>query len=62
MRQLTPRRQYLGVSLEEDAQCRYFVAGSVLVFLLAGLVERGYVTRVWKRTSGLGRGRVYRRN
>ena len=29
------------------------------VFLLAGLVERGYLTRVWSRTSRLARGRRY---
>ena len=32
----------------------------VAIFLLAGLVERGYLTRVWGRTSRLARGRRYR--
>jgi hypothetical protein len=36
------------------------VAAAALFFALAGLVERGYVTRVWQRSSRLGRGRRYR--
>jgi hypothetical protein len=32
---------------------------AVAFVLLAGLVERGYVTRVWQRSSRLGRGRRY---
>jgi hypothetical protein len=36
------------------------IAAAVLFILLAGLVERGYLTRVWQRSSRLGRGRRYR--
>ena len=36
------------------------IAFVVAIFLLAGLVERGYLTRVWGRTSRLARGRRYR--
>jgi hypothetical protein len=36
------------------------VAVAVLFVLLAGLVEQGYLTRVWQRSSRLGRGRRYR--
>jgi hypothetical protein len=35
------------------------IAVAVLFVALAGLVERGYVTRVWQRSSRLGRGRRY---
>jgi hypothetical protein len=36
------------------------IAVAVLFVLLAGLVERGYLARVWQRSSRLGRGRRYR--
>jgi hypothetical protein len=36
------------------------VAAALLLILLAGLVERGYLNRVWQRSSRLGRGRRYR--
>jgi len=32
----------------------------IVAMLLAGLVERGYLGHVWKWTSRMGRGRVYR--
>jgi hypothetical protein len=31
----------------------------VALLLLAGLVERGYLSRAWRRTSRLGRGRRF---
>ena len=37
------------------------VVATLAVFLLAGLVERGYLTRVWGRTSRIARGRRYPR-
>ena len=33
---------------------------AALLIVLAGLVERGYLTRVWQRSSRLGRGRRFR--
>jgi hypothetical protein len=35
---------------------------AVLLVTIAGLVERGYVTRVWRRSSRIGRGRRYDRD
>jgi hypothetical protein len=32
---------------------------AVLLVTIAGLVERGYVQRLWRRSSRLGRGRRY---
>jgi hypothetical protein len=36
------------------------VAVAVLLVTVAGLVERGYLTRIWRRSSQLGRGRRYK--
>jgi hypothetical protein len=35
------------------------VVAVLVMFLLAGAVECGYLTRVWGRTSRMGRGRKY---
>lgn len=32
---------------------------AVALLLLAGLAERGYLTRYWRRSSHLGRGRRF---
>jgi len=36
------------------------VAAGVLVMILVGWIQAGYMTRVWRRSSRLGRGRRYR--
>lgn len=35
------------------------IAVAIALLLLGGLVQRGYMTRVWRRASRLGRGRRY---
>lgn len=35
------------------------IAIGVALLVLAGLIERGYLTRYWRRSSRLGRGRRY---
>jgi hypothetical protein len=37
------------------------VVGTLALIVLAGAVERGYLTRVWRRSSRLAHGRRYER-